>query len=346
MEAHGWRLNGTELRQWLDGLIAEGREVIAPVATDALRLFRPIDEGADADLRPGKTRWAPKEWLFPRTESLYEYTLESSGPELRDPEPPDRERVLLGVRSCDAAGFTRLDAVFVGGRVVDPLYAARRERTTVVGLACREAEPECFCTAVNGSPGGTEGLDLQIVPLGDDWLIRVLTEKGEALVSDEWQEASRSAWELAEDQERQVAEQIGREPVPEDRARILEAQFEHPVWKEISRRCVSCSVCAYVCPSCSCFDVHHEGNAWGGREFRCWDACTHSLFTLHASGHNPRQGPAARYRQRSLHKFAYLAPDEEDVVRCVGCGRCTVHCPVGIDIHEAVTRVVASAGEA
>jgi len=96
-----------------------------------------------------------------------------------------------------------------------------------------------------------------------------------------------------------------------------------------------------VCPSCSCFDVHHEGNAWGGREFRNWDACTFPLFTLHASSHNPRGGPDARYRQRVLHKFAYSTPEHRQAVRCVGCGRCIDLCPAGIDIHDAVCRLAA-----
>jgi Fe-S-cluster-containing hydrogenase component 2 len=141
-----------------------------------------------------------------------------------------------------------------------------------------------------------------------------------------------------------LARQIKRSPVPDNLARTLESRFDSPVWGEVARQCVGCSICAYVCPSCSCFDVQHEGNAWGGREFRSWDACTYALFTLHASGHNPRGDEGARYRQRLLHKFAYLAPDDEDVTRCVGCGRCIALCPVGIDIHAAVERI--AAGEA
>ena len=81
-----------------------------------------------------------------------------------------------------------------------------------------------------------------------------------------------------------VSDQIERSPIQKEWSVLLEAGFEDASWDRLAQHCLGCSICAYVCPSCSCFDVHHEGNAWGGREIRCWDACTHALFTLHASG--------------------------------------------------------------
>jgi predicted aldo/keto reductase-like oxidoreductase len=65
-----------------------------------------------------------------------------------------------------------------------------------------------------------------------------------------------------------------------------------------------------------------------------------SLFTLHASGHNPRTTAAQRYRQRVLHKFHYYPHRNDGLNLCVGCGRCVVDCPVNIDIREAVKRAV------
>jgi ferredoxin len=345
MDKQGWRLTERELRGWLDQLLQEGRGVVAPVDRDGLKLFRPVASADEVSLGAGKTRWSPKEFLFPRTEPLYTYELRADGPELKDPPLPEREEVLFGVRCCDAAGLVRLDEVFVKGQVEDPLYARRRELTTVVALACHEVEPECCCTAVGGSPMGTEGVDLLVVPFGAHWLVTPVTDKGRALVPEGWAPASPEDWSLAEEQGRRAAQQIARTPVAKGWAAALENDFDSPVWKEVARRCLSCSICAYVCPSCSCFDVHHEGNAWGGREIRCWDACTYALFTLHASGHNPRGGPDARYRQRSLHKFSYLAPGEEDVIRCVGCGRCIALCPAGIDIHDAVRKIAAPSQE-
>jgi len=343
MKTLAWRIEERELRSWLDGLLAQDKCVVAPVERDGSMRFRRIASAAEVCLEAGKTRGSPKEYLFPRTESLYSYRLQTDGPELSDPPLPETEQILVGVRSCDAAGLVRLDDVFLEGDVKDPLYARRRALTTVVAFACSEAEPECFCSAVGGSPMGTEGVDLLVLPFGDFWLVRPETAKGRALVSDEWSPASRGDWSLAAEQAQRVARQIRRSPVPDNLARTLESRFDSPVWREVAQQCVGCSICAYVCPSCSCFDVQHEGDAWGGREFRCWDACTYALFTRHASGHNPRGDVDARYRQRLLHKFAYLAPDDEEVTRCVGCGRCIALCPVGIDIHAAVHRIATAA---
>ncbi|MHC4428808.1 MAG: 4Fe-4S dicluster domain-containing protein, partial [Planctomycetota bacterium] len=164
MNKTAWRLSETELRKWLDGLLDEGKRVIAPVDRDGLRLFRSVTTADEVNLDPGKTRLSPKEFLFPRTESLYTFTLRKDGPELRDPPLPEQEQILVGVRSCDAAGLVRLDQVFLTGKVEDPLYSRRRALTTVVAFACPESEPECFCTAVGGSPMGTEGVDLLVLP--------------------------------------------------------------------------------------------------------------------------------------------------------------------------------------
>ena len=68
-----WKLTEEQVRVWLHGLL-EGNSVVAPVEEDGVLLFRPITSADQAVVEPsGKTRWSPKEFLFPRTESLYRY---------------------------------------------------------------------------------------------------------------------------------------------------------------------------------------------------------------------------------------------------------------------------------
>jgi len=339
MNRTAWKLTETQMREWLQGLVDAGSSVVAPVEEDGLTLFSPIAAAQPAHLEAsGKTQWSPKEFLFPRSEALYRYSLKGDTVEIRDPEVAETQQVLFGIRCCDAAGLMRLDEIFLSG-TKDPLYAARRAATTVVTAACAAADAECFCTAVGGSPVATEGSDAQLVPLADGWMLRVLTDKGEALVgeaSGSWTEAAPDDIARIDGLEKIVTEQITRNPIQREWSRVLEEGFENASWDQLAQHCLGCSICAYVCPSCSCFDMNHEADAWCGEQCRSWDACTFGLFTHHASGHNPRSTRQQRYRQRVLHKFSF-AGEGEDHFRCVGCGRCIALCPAGLDIGEIVT---------
>jgi heterodisulfide reductase subunit C len=336
-----WKLTDDQIMEWLSGLLGSN-DVVAPVEEDGVLLFRRISSQDEAVVTPsGKTRWSPKEFLFPRSEALYRYAFKGSTVLLEDPSTPERPQVLFGVRSCDASGIVRLDDIFLSG-TKDRLYAARRENTTIVSAACAAADPECFCTAVGYSPVGEEGSDVQLVPLDGDWLLRPLTDQGHVLVGDTadgWKKATAADNKKTAAIEKRVAKQIDRSPVNQEWSQVLEEGFEHGAWDRLAQHCLGCSVCAYVCPSCSCFDMNHETSAWCGEQCRSWDACTFPLFTHHASGHNPRETKQKRYRQRVLHKFAFREEDE-DPFRCVGCGRCVALCPAGLDIVTTVAAAV------
>ncbi len=342
MSRLAWRLSEEQLRNWVDKLIGEGRTVVAPVEEEGVSLFRPIPSADRAVLSPsGKTRWSPKEFLFPRSEMLYTYAVDGGSIRLSDPPKQETDQVLIGVRPCDAAGLAILDDTFLGA-VPDSIYSQRRERTTIISSACTAAGPECFCTAVDGSPVGTVGSDAQILPFDDGWLLLAFTEKGALLVGSaagEWAPASAKELKSIEKLGTRVAEQIERSPIQSEWGELLEKGFEHPAWEKAAEHCMSCSICAYVCPSCSCFDMNHEGSAWCGSQCRSWDACTYAVFTLHASGHNPRSTRSDRYRQRVLHKFAFTLEDR-GAFRCVGCGRCVALCPAGVDIAKEVRTLV------
>ena len=134
-----------------------------------------------------------------------------------------------------------------------------------------------------------------------------------------------------------AAERIGRVPVPPEPARLLES-FESEIWTQIAAGCLGCGACTYACPTCHCFDLTDEHKRGTGRRVRSWDTCALPLFTLHASGHNPRPTTDARLRQRILHKFAY-GPETIDETLCVGCGRCVSVCPSGIDLRRILARL-------
>ncbi|MDZ7838061.1 MAG: 4Fe-4S dicluster domain-containing protein [Actinomycetota bacterium] len=68
----------------------------------------------------------------------------------------------------------------------------------------------------------------------------------------------------------------------------MNANFGAEAWKEVSKKCIGCGACTFVCPTCYCFDIRDEKDNQQGKRYRCWDFCTSYLYTLEASGHNPR----------------------------------------------------------
>lgn len=62
-------------------------------------------------------------------------------------------------------------------------------------------------------------------------------------------------------------------------------------------------------------------------------------FTGVASGTNPRPTGKERVRQRYFDKFRYF-PEQYEHLGCVGCGRCSQYCPVGIDVRRIIGKIM------
>jgi formate hydrogenlyase subunit 6/NADH:ubiquinone oxidoreductase subunit I len=103
-------------------------------------------------------------------------------------------------------------------------------------------------------------------------------------------------------------------------------------------KCIGCSACTFVCPTCHCFDITDEVQGGVGRRVRTWDSCAgpNSRFTLRAY---PRNSKTERMRQRILHKFSYFK-DNQGMISCTGCGRCIEVCPVNMDIREVLAELL------
>ena len=238
--------------------------------------------------------------------------------------PPADELLIIGARPCDAAALQALDKVFQWD-YDDLPYRDRRERTTVVSFACSEPGPHCFCSSLGGSPQDSRGSDVLIFRSDNGQvLIQVYTARGEKLIerlADQIQPAPT-------DVELPAAAELEKKFDPQEVKAWLDENFESDFWAENSLKCLGCGACSYLCPTCHCFDIVDESSWNRGQRRRNWDCCSFSLFTLHASGHNPRPDRRARVRQRIMHKFKYF-PERFGQVACVGCGRCLKNCAVG-----------------
>jgi len=289
------------------------------------------------------TEMSPKSFFFPQTECMMTFVNNMDDPQgmVMQAKPfLNKSRILLNVRPCDAKAFRTLDLIFIQDDMTNDLYwRDKREKTLLIGLACNNPSPTCFCTSMDCGPYHEEGLDLLLVDLKDKILIRVLSENGSLLVKDlpaaddiEIEQAIK----LKVDAENMIKSRIGINRI--NSLEIL-TLYEHPMWERVQDNCISCSVCTFCCPTCHCFDIQDEVQGECGRRVRNWDYCMSWLFTMHGTGYNPRGTRKDRVRQRFMHKFKYIPLKRNGIIGCVGCGRCIQLCPVNIDVRAVITKM-------
>jgi len=325
------------IAQWFKMIVESGKRVYAPVDARGQVDFKRVQKLEEVAEEYVQTTQSVKASVYPKAEVLFSYEKVNGKVQLNDFDPESvPETVLWKVHPCDAAGFKPLSAIF-NWDTPDKMHNAHKAKTTIVTFSCNKSDESCFCTSVNGSPGNTAGSDVQLTMVPDGGaIVEIFTHKGEALVN-----LLPSVFEAdrGDDKQKYLAVLPAKFSLEEVNAKLNKA-FDSTVWKEQSERCIGCGACAFVCPTCACFDIQEDAHGSKGRRIRCWDACGFGLFTLHTSGHNPREHQSQRWRQRLLHKFSYM-PERLSVVGCTGCGRCSRACPVDMNILEHITSIAA-----
>jgi ferredoxin len=310
----------------------------------AYRLRRRTDQALFGFTTPA-TSWKP--FLHPPRSLLFRARRDGGGFEVQNVEDDVPAYAFLGVRSCDLAGISVQDHVLATGRFPNPTYGARRDGVFVVVAQCVEAGATCFCTSMGTGPTADSGYDLALTELltpEHRFVVQVGSERGAAVaarlpsrpLTDGERDDVRAGWARAADQRRHL-------PAGEVRG-LLARNLEHPRWSEVAERCLACTNCTMVCPTCFCGTVEDTTDLSGSvaERWRRWDSC----FTLdfsHLVGGSVRTSVRSRYRQWLTHKLSTWY-DQFDESGCVGCGRCITWCPVGIDLTEEVAAIAATDG--
>ena len=326
--AETYKLTNDALEALFTALRKDGRRLLAPVDGDGRTELSEVETPAQVAKDYIQTFLSAKETVFPKVERLLDYETAPGKVELHDAEPKARPTVIFGVRPCEAKAFKALDAVF-NWDSRDKFFNARLEKLSVIAVSWTKSDAACFCTSVGGGPADTAGSDILLTPMEGGFLAEVLSEKGEAIRA-----LAPSLFTPCEGIDK-AALTVKLERAFDQPALTakLPGIFEGPIWDEQALRCIGCGACAFVCPTCVCFDIQEEADPRHGQRLRCWDSCGFSMFTLHASGHNPREVQGARWRQRIYHKFSTY-PERYGMLGCVGCGKCTRACPVDMNLKE------------
>jgi ferredoxin len=296
------------------------------------------DDGALFGYVVGADAW--KRFLHPPVAVVWKGARTETGVENQPLEEPPRY-AFFGARPCELAAIGIQDEIFQG----DGVYGSRRRGVFLVAVNCARPAANCFCTSLGTGPGATEGYDIALTEVlaggRHHFLVEAGSADGAALLRrlEEARPAEESEVGEARGVVTAAAASISKRLDREDLKGLLFANAINPQWEDVAARCLSCTNCTMVCPTCFCSTMQDEQSLDGStvERIRLWDSCF-SLDFSYIHGGAVRSSPAARYRQWLTHKLASWQ-DQFGDIGCVGCGRCITWCPVGIDITAEVAAI-------
>jgi len=309
-------------------------KVYGPVKVGEFYSFQEIKNSKEMSLDYPRTMIPPKKFFLTLKEKIFTFDEEKGKYEEALEEG---KIVVFGMHPCDINALKLMDKIYID-EAPDKYYKTRRENAIIIGHSCHPDE-YCFCQSL-GTNYATDGFDIFLHELKDGFFVRIGSDKGNAIASENSKLVKNVESKDIEDfreAERKREEEYTLELNIRGLTDMLALAYESDVWKEYADKCFGCGSCNLVCPTCRCYDTvdNVNLNLKSGERLRRLDSCMLRKHGLVAGGLNFRPTRIERLRNR----FNCKGSLRENMLNCVGCGRCTVYCPSKIDYVEVHKKV-------
>jgi len=326
-------------------LLAEKNTVVGPVRTGTDRNGAPLfafEQVADyrkVDLGYTTTRLPAKRYFLPFREDLATFKITGNDWTKVVDYNSDRPYVFFGLHACDINALNRLDKVLIGSVYPMPYYAAKRMNMFIIGIDCIP-QPFCFCRSM-GADTVLHGFDLFITDIGDKYFLEVLSARAYEIIKDLDTGAPKEEDHLHYMRTAAAKNKLFTTHVDTtDLTKILDMEFQSPVWQQWGDKCLGCGTCSNVCPTCYCYGIEETVDVGlnKARKTKSLYSCNVVDFAEVAGGHNFRPERSSRLKYRYYHKHRGFVEAYEESL-CVGCGRCGEACLAGITVPEVIASV-------
>jgi sulfite reductase subunit B len=318
-----------DLDEFIDKLISDKKYEIVGVKSKGKRfVFDLLDSSEELRLDYDVTILPPKKYFLPQHENLMNYSLKEKFDV--KPEVEHKPRIIIGIHPYDIVALQQTDIYYLDEQK-DNFYEKRRKNTIIIGVDIQNVSEHSFAGSMN-THYVESGFDLMLTHIGDKYAVTIGSKKGEELLN---KYAKTKDAEISDKEKiNKIREKLiskYKKVVKTDDVRswssLLVANYDNSIWEERSSKCLECSSCTMVCPTCFCYDIRDDVSLdlSDGRRVRTWDGCLLKDFTKVGSGEVFREDLKDRYRHRFFRKGNYLS-ERYDFIACVGCGRCSIAC--------------------
>jgi len=323
------KLNKDNLFPFL-AIISEQAKLWAPVKKGEKHVFKIVNDFSQIEMNTTRTILPPRKIFLPPYFSMFNVSEKG----YKEDFSYVTKKILFGIHPCDIHAFLIQDSFFKQA-FQDPYYLKARENTLILGLSCWPDE-NCFAESTN-THVIEEGFDLFFTDLEDFFLVWIGSSQGDDLIRlkpelfDEnlTNKDIQTYLDWQTERDKAYQQKINFIALPD----LMELKYNDPLWEKLGEACLACGSCTNVCPTCNCYNIMDKQFLGGknGKIIRHWDACTLEEYSEVAGGENFRGKRSDRLKLWYTHKLqAYISKYGKP--SCVGCGRCVVTCPVGINV--------------
>jgi len=320
-----------ELYKFLEYL-GQQNLVWAPQRVNGELVVDQLENPEDIELTSELPLHSFKKILVPSKEVLFEYKNGKTKSEINSPH-----QTIFGLTIPDLKAVTFLNQVFAK----DPYFQNRIKKTLIVGHSLVPTDNYQFFIE-KFQENILEHIKFDIflaVQKGGKFVVYTGSEDGQRVLDD----FGYKYYEHIE-----YVGPIREEGKDSQMLKIRERFYlNQKIWEEIGDRCIECGKCTMVCPTCFCYNIIDEPglDKDTGQRCRAWSSCFYTDFSEVAGIEVDKMKPkflsktSDRIRFWYEHKFV-RCPEEFSLPGCVGCGRCSKVCPVGIDIKKVLQKIL------
>ena len=331
-------LSKAKLKYWLED-IRKRNELWAPVGSKGAVSYLKNPKGESVATDFTNSLDCPKYIFCPQQEAICNYEIQGRGKvAIEAIEPDSTPRVVFGLRPPDIRGLEILDAYLLKDQI-DQRYEAKRKNTGNICLGYHNPPPCCFAESVGVDLFPKNGSDILLTDIGRSYYVETLSEKGNSLISEHFNDADdivrNEAWDIQKKSQGKTNFDLNLNRWQDFTDNEI---YTLPYWDEIYLGVIADSVATRYFYSGTYFKIVDVNSGNKGTRYKTWTTMYSPGFSTLANGYDYKPSLKEKFKDWILEMFHFF-PKRHGFLGCSGAHRCVAGMTTKHDLRKIISNV-------